>query len=230
METQFKRALVVSSLLASASLFSLSPLHAEDQVDSPHSVVQQLLAKESLGAVVDRRDLAKQVDDKEARWHAGELQVGGRWMSVDQLEDVPAKELEYQRLRSELNDDAEGNRKLAKWCHRNNLDLQARAHWNAVIEKSPNDIEARRQLGHQWIEDAWYSENEIKAAASASQEQLRALKQWNGQVAKILNGLKDKDTAEKQKAIRKLNQIDDPVPYPAWKWLPCRPITMLPSC
>jgi hypothetical protein len=205
-----KSTLFVGALLATCLAAPSHESYAEDKHDSPSSIVNQTLTKESQGVVVDRRDLLKDSADKAARWHAGQLQRDGQWVDVDDLQDLSDKEREYEQLRQDLQDDADGHRKLAKWCHRHNLDLQARAHWHAVIEKLPNDFEARRQLGHQWIDDAWYTESEIKAAGQATQERLKEIKEWNGQIVKILNGLRSRDSSEKQEWLRKLNKIDDP--------------------
>ncbi len=152
----------------------------------------------------------KSLDDQTAHWQAGRVQRDGQWLDADQLSDATEQEREYEQLRSQMDDDVNGHRKLAKWCLRNGLTLQARAHWNAVIEKSPNDLEARRQLGHRWTGDAWFTEEEIRVADEASREMLADLKQWNPTVAKIIKTFVNGSSSEKQAALRKLNQLDDP--------------------
>ncbi len=133
-----------------------------------------------------------------ARWHAGQVHADGRWVDVDDLSAQSDSEREYEQLRSKKNDDASSHRKLAKWCQRNHLPMQAHAHWHAVIDKLPNDLEARRQLGHQFIDVTWFTEQEIRSAAETSRERIADLKRWNPQVSSVLK-MRPKETVATNK-------------------------------
>lgn len=211
---QFRFAVMLSALTYSASstqiAVTFNALLADDKIERSSTPISQLLAEESAGGLVDRRQLLKQADTPAAHWQAGQIQRDGKWLDADQLNDVSEREREYERLRSDLSNDAQRDRKLAKWCHRNDLPLQARAHWNAVIEQSPNDLDARRQLGHQCIEGVWYTDHDIRRARETSRSLLSDLKKWNTPVFKIVEDLKSNDSSDKQLALQKLNEIDDP--------------------
>ncbi len=109
-----------------------------------------------------------------------------------------------------MNDDASSHRKLPSGVSVTSLPMQAHAHWHAVIDKLPNDLEARRQLGHQFIDVTWFTEQEIRSAAETSRERIADLKRWNPQVSIVLKMLTQGDSRDKQAAIRKLNDMHDP--------------------
>lgn len=213
---QFRFAVLLCASAYGASLTystaTISILLAEDKIESSSASIRRLLDEESAGGLVDRRQLLQQSDAQAAHWHAGQIQVDGKWLDTNQLNDVDVseREREYERLRTDLKGDVDKDRKLAKWCDRHDLMRQARAHWNAVIEQSPNDREARQKLGHQCIEGVWYTEQEIRRARETSRSRINDLKKWNSPIAKIVKELNNNDSAGKQSALKALNQINDP--------------------
>ena len=70
----------------------------------------------------------------------------------------------YRKLRYESVDSADSNRTLARWCHKNKLADEARAHWLKVFEFEPEDSEARGALGLHEFEGRLQTNEQIAQA------------------------------------------------------------------
>src|SRR5688572_25038168 len=122
------RAAAQSSFIVLAASFELSAAGKSADANPAASQavrdVQSALVAEAAGDNTRRQELLASALEREpelaaARWHLGQVQVGGYWLKVAQAEQHAASDPrlpEYRRLR----DEAEGNfrliRALARWC------------------------------------------------------------------------------------------------------------------
>src|SRR6185436_11718920 len=72
------------------------------------------------------------------------LQAG----QVKQVVPQSAKEMEYDRVRLQYPDTAQGHWDLSEWCLKNKLIKQRTTHLERVISLDTNNAEARRALGY----------------------------------------------------------------------------------
>ncbi len=82
---------------------------------------------------------------------------------VEKVVPVPAKLLEYERLRQQCPDTVEGHLQLARWCVRNGLRAQRRVHLKRILELDPDHREARRGLGYVYDkrQEKWVLHEEV---------------------------------------------------------------------
>ena len=108
-----------------------------------------------------------------ARWHSGQVRFAGKWVHVD---DVPGliqsdqRYREYRRLRLAHGDTAKDHLRLGVWCQGRWLKEQARAHFLSVLEKSPDDREARARLGYRRVKGMWLTRDEIRRADAGTRQ------------------------------------------------------------
>lgn len=185
---------------------------------APKAQVVELLKKEADGQAVDRRVLASTSrDDEFGAWQAGLVRIDNAWHQLEQLDDVSlsANWQEYVDKRSSISEDAKGHRILAHWCARRGMEAQARAHWSAVIDLEPNDVQARTQLGHTQVGGLWFSDEQCQQADAARKELIAGLSKWSDTCQKIATGLSSPDLDAKKRSIQKLRAIKDPAAIPA---------------
>jgi hypothetical protein len=79
---------------------------------------------------------------------------------VKQVVEARPDELEYEKIRPQYPDTAEGQWKLAQWCLEHQLLAQRKTHLQRVIELSPDNVEARRALGYSKFDGEWMTQEE----------------------------------------------------------------------
>jgi hypothetical protein len=146
-----------------------------------------------------------------ARWLAGYVRIKRQWVAVDEVPAMMAKDKRlatYATRRSRSPDTVAGQVTLAKWCGKRGLDSQQRAHWARVVQLDPNNLEARRALGHRRIADTWVTPEEIAAALDQSQWVARSLKRWSPPLRKLCRGLERRGRRARVEATERLREID----------------------
>ncbi|MEK0424701.1 MAG: hypothetical protein RJB11_792 [Planctomycetota bacterium] len=191
-----------------------------------------ILHEESEGKLHDRsRELPKWIllDEKQAidagvesapklfRWHAGQIEFADTWIAVGDL--APGMQstdhAKYIKERGDEVLDLESHRKIARWCRNRNLELQARAHWFAVLEQNPSDQEARDALRYVNHDNRWLSPEEIASIQLKAKADYEALKNWIPKVREWVLAIEGQDAKKRIKAIRQLKEVSDPGVLPA---------------
>ncbi|HEV3343385.1 MAG TPA: hypothetical protein VG125_23640 [Pirellulales bacterium] len=144
---------------------------------------------------------------------------------VKEVIEQSASQDEYEKVRRQYPDTAEGQMALALWCRDHNLPRQREKHLQRVLELDPNNAEAHRLLKHlrdeggwktqrQFFEDRGYveyiglwmtpQERDLKEDARktelAEKDWKKRLKQWRGWL----------DGPRAQEAIDQIGRINDP--------------------
>lgn len=140
---------------------------------------------------------------------------------------VPSQaERQYKKFIKKMPPSADGNWKMAEWCRKNSLSDQHRFHLQEAVRHDPNHENARRALGHQFIDGQWTTreavmrqrgfvrhggdwrlaqeveiEEERERLKQAQSELRRKIKRWYGRIGK-------RGEAE---AIEAIEAIDDPL-------------------
>lgn len=139
------------------------------------------------------------------------LASGGKiTFTRDQVQEVvrqsPA-ELEYETLRHQQPDTAEGHMKLAAWCKENKLADLNKEHLRRVIELEPNHKDARPALGYSRIQGQWRTQAEHLASLGKVQHK----GQWRYPQEIMIIEAKEKADQAKQAWFRNLKALHDKI-------------------
>ncbi|MHC4399776.1 MAG: polymorphic toxin-type HINT domain-containing protein [Planctomycetota bacterium] len=168
---------------------------------------------ESIEAALERVS-----DFAPALWHSGHVRDRGKWVKLDQLPDLRDDDhrlAAYRRLRGESDDSVDDQLTLARWCVKNGLAEQGRAHLTRVLDLNPNHPEARSLLGYRQVDGVWLSQEEIRQSAVRAAEVTTALREWRPKLEALRRGLTDRGQRQRDLARQRLLAIDDPAAIPA---------------
>jgi hypothetical protein len=153
--------------------------------------VQAALESDLAGDVDRRRSLLQQAlraapDDGPTRWQAGYVRHGDAWLPADEVArqtQQDARLAEYARLRAATATTAD-EAALARWCVKNRLPDEARAHWLAVLAAQPGDPEALAALGLRSFQGRWLTAEQIGRERTRMNRVERAADEWRPLVAR----------------------------------------------
>jgi hypothetical protein len=148
-----------------------------------------------------------------ARWQLGQVQVDGKWLTVEEAQRRTAadpKQGEYRERRAELGESPAGQLALARWCRKNDLEEESQFHWASVLSNQPAHREALRALGLRWTDGQLMSRPEIEAAREERIETRQASREWQARVAKWQRLLARKSNKNREQTFDEIRAIDDP--------------------
>jgi hypothetical protein len=224
LSTTVRRGLLLATLL---SLFAFSAQSAERKKKSTEET--SLAANLSLAAMkcelagdnekrnsLLRETLEHSPGDILAHWQLGYIRSEDKksWFSLDDAEKAAQNDprlAEYRQMRLESfslpfnSKDLE----LAKWCRQNKLENEERAHWNAVLQREPNNLEARQALGMQLYRGLLLDRKQVAQMKETIQRQAKSLDRFRPLVNKIQKSL-DRSEPIPQEIRDKIMSIADP--------------------
>ena len=214
---------LASSLLVGLLATAAAAADASGPTTSAERLVADALAAEAAGDAARRDALLDEAiqatpDYGLARWSRGEVHADGKWLPVEEAQQAAAadpRHLEYLSLRAAYGDQPAAQLELARWCHRNNLDAEARIHWANVLSLEPNNDEALRALGADWFRGRLMSYAQIDAAKRELRESRQAAKKWGKQLTKWQRMLAAGDIVSRDAALDEVRAIADPDAIPA---------------
>ena len=137
---------------------------------------------------------------------------------------------EFHKRAAEFPDTAEGQWRLAQWCAKMDLKRQRQAALQRIVALEPNHAEARKALGHHWLEGRWVSpqqhhrdrgmvrrqgrwqyQQEVELAAKKKEEETRA-KKWRKTMRRLRSQI---DSVKRVEAHAKIISVRDPLAIPA---------------
>ena len=157
-----------------------------------------------------------------AHWALGHILQSGEWMSLASIQKETAADPrrdEYERLKERfLKDENENHVAVAKWCSKNELEDEARAHWIAVLRDDPNNRAALANVDSRWLQGALVEGSGLPSQAIEDREVLHAQKLWAKKVAKWSRSRTPRDK-ESDPILRQVRRIDDKNAIPAFEQL-----------
>lgn len=218
--------LALSGALAISPLWAASPGELRKEAEQ---LVSEALFHESLGLNEDRARLLAEAEQKNPasasiQWAQGRVKYKGEWISID---DVPSRMRDsaaltrYEKRRGDYPDNAVGQLALARYCQRQGLDDQARAHLVRVLEHNPNQVDVRRELGFVAVDGKWVHQDDIALAAREAARQKENFDRWQKRILDIRHDLTARAFAQRAAATKRLLAIDDPTAIPAIETLLC---------
>jgi tetratricopeptide (TPR) repeat protein len=156
-----------------------------------------------------------------ARGLLGMVAQEGKWAKPEvvgrRIEKDPAYHeaiREYLERRSRTPDKADAQLKLAAWCDQKGLKVQAKAHYEQVIELDPTREAAWKHLGYKKQGGRWAKPEFAAAHKEEAQKQKAANQHWKPVLEKLRDDLESKDAAKRERAVRALDEVSDPRAVP----------------
>jgi hypothetical protein len=194
-------------------------------------LIEQTLQLEASDGVDDRSQLLRPVLEQKypcdkAYWLSGFVYDMKRkeWLTIDETRLAVAEDkllAKYRKMRATSPESEMGQTRLARWCMKQRLDDQARAHWTRVLSLNPDNAEARLRLGFCNVNGTWVSQQEIVDARTRAYQYQTAIARWAPKVSNLvarMNGTRQR-TAES--ARQELASIKDPEAVPAIEFVLC---------
>ena len=198
------------------------------RLTSPGAAEAARLVREALQAEVAGEAAARELAlagairtdpaNKEARWQSGQLEVGGRWQSVadaERLAGSDSRRAEYRQLRDSLGAEPDDQRRLARWCGKQELAEEARFHWENVLRTNPDDKEARARLNLVAYRGDLRRPDEIDAEKLRQQQAKVNLKQFTPIFRQLVRDAASLDVRRREEALAAIRAMDDPAAMPA---------------
>jgi hypothetical protein len=156
-----------------------------------------------------------------ARGLMGLVAYKGKWGDPDAIgkaiqDDPSHRKLidEYLQRRAATADKPDAQMRLATWCEQNGLKSQAIAHYNTVVRLDPSRESAWKHLGYKRSGGRWVKPEEAAAEKLEADRQRHADKDWRPRLARIREGLENKNTARRAAAEASLAGVTDPRAVP----------------
>jgi hypothetical protein len=156
----------------------------------------------------------KDPDNKIARWQLGQMQVDGKWITVEESQRRVAADplqAEYRERRTAARPNVQDQLVLARWCRKNKLASESELHWATVLSLDPTNEEAIRALDMRWKNGRLVSRNETEQDKRLAQAAKDAVKHWEPLIAKWRRAVGGRDVAAHDAAlaeIRAINRVD----------------------
>lgn len=153
------------------------------------------------------------VDDRLWQGVAQPVHVGSRRMTYEEVvaaakADPRLEEYRQRRRRAERN--VSGQLALAAWCGSRKLVDQQRVHLLAVVALDPENVVARRGLGHRLVEGVWIDPSVAAAGARAERRLGAVMKEHAGELRGLAARLGRGETLPEEAASR-IEWLCDPI-------------------
>lgn len=213
-----KQRLVIGTLF-SLVLPATSPTRgADNPKGGAEAHVDAALQAEAIGDNVTRERSLRQAleaapDDSPARWHAGEVNVDGKWLTVPEVVDRTLSSktyAEYIERRKRTSSNLIGQAALARWCERNDLPGPARAHWIVVLRNDPTHRAALRALGLANIKGQFVSASEAESYEADGERLTEEYEQLVERLEKLRRHVFGESAAESRHAVSEIARVTDP--------------------
>ena len=218
---------MIGLVIASCILLAIDP--SPNTIPLPpvevDSLIQRALWAEARGLGTERRQVLEQAlradpDNPRAHGLLGQVNDRDHWADPADVarglgnDPLQADALaEYRAVRKASAATADDHRRLAAWCERHGLVMQAVAHLTAVTSLEPGDESAWRRIGYRRSGGRWVSPKQAQDEAVEAAIQAKADVQWQTRLAAWKAAARDK--AGRGAAVRSLDAVRDPRAVPA---------------
>lgn len=213
------RLLFFSLVLGGGNLLTTAAASDEAAETTAQRLVADALRAETIGDAAQRAALLGSALDtapnySAARWHRGEMLVGGKWSNVKEAQAAAAADparVEYELLREAADQSIDGQVALARWCEQQHLADEAKYHWSNVVAVEPYNNDALRALDARWHDGRLITRSEFKAGREHAQQQRKAARQSKPTIARWTRMFEAGDNRSRKQALAELASCDDRV-------------------
>ncbi len=157
-------------------------------------------------------------DNSLARWQLGQVNAGGQWLSIEEAQrraEADPRQTRYRERKAMMGDSPQAQLALARWCRGNNLEDEAKFHWESVLSVDPRNREVLRGIGMRWHDGGLMTSAEIQDANREASATKQATRKWTLRVAAWMRALSDKYGSPPVAAINDIRAIHDVEAIPA---------------
>ena len=108
---------------------------------------------------------------------------------------------------------------LARWCRKNRLLDEERAHWTQVLLEQPGNREAESRLGLKWFAGGLYTNAQIDSLKQQRAAEFKQLQDWKPTVLRWKTMLDGGAAADRAMASAEMSEVKDPTIIPALEWV-----------
>ena len=220
-ESSFAIRLLGVPLLA-ATLPALLAWSAEPAKKAPRSIRpsktwSKALQNEAAGDNARRTQslqdaLKRSPRDAATHWQLGQVRMDGQWLTPDQAQKIAAGDkrlAQYRTLRDRSVLAVDSQAALARWCHKNKLFDEERAHWQTVLQLQPGNPDAIQGLGLKPYAGMLLTQPQIQQIKAEMHKLGKAMDRWRPLVARWLRAVEHHETAPPAEVRDKLAKISD---------------------
>lgn len=190
-----------------------------EKARSAKQYVTDALQKEVEGLNYQRDELLMKAQELSAscdaaRWHSGQVRYHNKWLPTHKVEQIASssrKLMRYQGLRQKATGSTANQLTLAKWCMKQRLVDQARAHLTQVVQAEPDHAEARKLLGFVRVENDWLSPQEVSDVKQRAVDNRRSFAVWQKKLQRLRDKLLSGSRRQREFAAQQVRDIYDPV-------------------
>jgi hypothetical protein len=222
-------ALLIGLLSCSASISTAADVASQPAPSAADAAAEptpsaEKLVRAALAADASQRDellrqaLAADPGYAPARWLSGQVKFGGKWRTLDQIEQIVTTDprwSEYASLRQSRADVPEHHLELARWCMREGLENEEQAHWKRVLRADPGHQLARARLGLRDYNGELYTAAQIAAYEQQLTEAHANFTEFAPLIADMCDRAAKGSAEDRERALLELRQINDPRAIPS---------------
>ena len=207
--------MLISALLACATQALAETAAVAEKAPSSASppaaqCVQGAIAAEVRADRTDRDRLLEQAlltapNFAPARWQAGQVRDGDRWLTVDAAVEKGAQDellQQYHKLRSLYINSPEGQLTLARWCQKHHLEAETKAHAARLLAVFPDDPEVLKMLDLTWHKGELITQTELARRKEREEKAKEAMQHWRPLLGAIRNKIDSKSTGERTRGSK----------------------------
>jgi Pretoxin HINT domain len=197
------------------------------------ALVKQALEAEAQGKMDQRDALAKQALQvasglPEAHWIVGQVQQGGKWVSIEdaaaeaakngkldeyrQRRDALLQKVEAQRA-MKVTSSAEDQLELARWCEKAGLQKEQRFHLIAALQIDPKRAETRKKLGLVAYRGTLMPADQVDEFDARLKNEQKRFAQWKDRLQALRKQIEDGQDVDQ--AFAQIRAIRDVSAIPA---------------
>ena len=203
---------------------SLASDKTDELANKAKQLVQQALLSEASGGNTSRSELLSQAKEiapyePSVRWHHGEIKSDRTWHPYSELvvQAKKSKVLEdYRTLRDKSKPTLESQYELIQYCKKHGLKEQATAHWSAIAELAPDNVEAKSELGFERVDGRWVERRELELEREKAKRVADILQKKGVDLRQLASDLAASKIEEPQ-AIDQLSKELDVDSIPVWE-------------
>ena len=148
-----------------------------------------------------------------ARWYSGQVWFQGEWLPVEAVGQRVANDATYRQYHyrcQESGETAQAHAKLAKWCRRENLQIEERWHWQRVLQLDPSNSAARNGLGLVSYRGGWYTQQQIRELDQRTETQESKTEHYQRKLRRWINQGRRGSKTLRAEMLSRIEAIDDP--------------------
>lgn len=174
------------------------------------------------GVQAARADTAEPSNESRlARWHRGQLEMDGHWVSVDRAERYLKRDerrTQFAQMRDAALEDPSRWASVAKWARRHELEDEERLAWTQVLDAPQSSAKDRtaaaKNLGMSQVDGRWMTAKERAARIAQQQALQQADRTWRKKLVHWRTTIEGRSPSLRDQTVHQIQEIRDAAVIP----------------